>query len=347
MRKLGPLSSVVFVWACNSGGSAPGGGARPDANVPPTPDASVNDATNESDAGVATIGREAIVFAAVLDGQTNADLYVFDGRITRLTESEGAELYPSISPDRTQIAFVRDFQLFIVDANGDNERRVAAKTGRIRNGQSFLGPAAWSPDGTQLAYPYPRDPFIVDQDGIMVDESGATTIHIVNADGSNDHVVPNLGGSVAASINSIGWGPAETLSFQLADDCPDCAGGSWFAVMKTDGTEYREFSFGDPATTGRIAPNKHLDWSADGSRWVYVAEGGYGTYEEPGFVFWSPAYVDDEHPVSPVTLSWSPRWSPDGTQIAFIAADGIYTSATAGGTPQRLLVIDEVHGLDW
>src|SRR6185503_11951738 len=183
------------------------------------------------DAATTVLGRDAIVFAAALDGQANTDLYVLEGTtVTRLTQTAGAELYPAISPDRTQIAFVRDFQLFAIDASGADERLIAPKTGRERlgeNGQvrsTTLGPAAWSPDGTQLAYPYPRDPYLVEVDpGVFLDENGGTTIHVIAADGTGDHAVPNLGDGPSATLNSIGWGPNQMLSFQAADDCPDCA----------------------------------------------------------------------------------------------------------------------------
>jgi Tol biopolymer transport system component len=347
MRVFGAVASVIFAVACNSSNPRGGGaGTSPDAGTTSSPDAGGSDAASAPDAAAAALSQTAIVFSAALDGQSATDLYVLDGATaTRLTQTTGDELYPAISPDRTQIAFVRDFQLFVIDAAGRNERLVAAKTGRQRKINDFiyattLSPAAWSPDGTQLAYPYPREPFIIVDGSDMIDESYGTTLHIVDLDGSNDHLVSS---TIDRTIYSIGW-YADVLSFSMADDCPDCAGGELVGAIKPDGSGYREFNY--QLDSGRGSPNKQVDWSPDGTKWVFVIASQHGNYDAPGTTYTSTAAVDDETLLVSAS-SWSPRWSPDGTEIAFIGSDGIYVIAGVGDTPRRVLAATGLRGIDW
>ena len=292
-------------------------------------------------------GGQRIVFAATLDGQAATDLYTMaaDGSdLVRVTDTPGGELYPSWSPDRTRIAFVRDFQLFAIDAGGGNELLVAERAGRQRaiNGNVYsttIGPAAWSPDGTRLAYPYPRDPRIIDMDGDLVDESYATMIHLVDADGTGDAPLANDPGF---TINSIAWSPdGTTLLFSQADDCPDCAGGGFYGVIQSDGTEYRQL-VGQNGT----GPSKQLDWSSDGTRWVYVGGLDYFSYEAPNLMFTSSAFGTDSVQLVP-DPGWNTRWSPDDTQVAYIGADGIYVVAADGTGARRILAATNLHGIDW
>lgn len=354
MRVFGIVSSVIFAAACNSshpgGGGGGGGGTGPDGGTTTTPDARADDAASAPDAATAKLSTSSIVLAAALDGQPATDLYVLDGSTTtRLTQTAGGELYPSISPDRTKIAFVRDFKLFVADANGRNEQVVAMTVGRQRKINDFvysttLGPAAWSPDGTQLAYPYPREPFIVNDGEDMIDESYGTTLHVVNADGTGDHLVSS---AINGTVNSLGWSGA-VISLSMAYDCPDCAGGEVVGVIKPDGTGYHEFDFRAAVQPGIEvgSPNKHLDWSPNGAKWVFVISSQYGNYDAPGKIFTSTASVDDETPLV-AAQGWSPRWSPDGTEIAFIGEQGIYIVAAGGGSPRHVLASTSLRGLDW
>jgi Tol biopolymer transport system component len=347
--RVAPLASVILLFGCDSSGSTsgnpPGGGAgtAPDAGDP----VGLVDAASADDAGSAAIGTGAIVFAAALDGQADPDVYVLDGgTITRLTQTPGAELYPSLSPDRTRIAFVRDFQLFTVNAVGRDERLVATKTGRERRASTgdvystTLGPAAWSNDGAQLAYPYPRDPILRTDPADMIDESYGTTLHIINVDGTSDHLVS---ADIRGTVNSIGWFGSK-LSFAMGiGDCPDCTGGQTYGFIQPDGTAFSEYFFAWPS--GNRSPNKHLDWSADGTRWAFVIGGNYTLYDAPGDIYVSTAEVDDARLL--VSTASNPRWSPDGTQIAYIGSDGLYLIDASGGAPRRVVTATAVRGLDW
>jgi Tol biopolymer transport system component len=294
------------------------------------------------------------VFAATLDGQTEPDLYTIepDGTaLTRLTTTDAAELYPSWSPDHRHISYVRDFQLFVSDGFGRNEVRIAEHTGKQRtiNDSVYsetLGPAAWSPDSTKLAYLYPRPSNFIDngtpEQPEIVDNAAATTIHFVRADGTGDHPIELDPGF---SINSLAWANAEMISFSQADDCADCAGGGFYGFADTDGEPYRAFH-NDPASPN--GPSKHLDWSNDGSRWVYVGGLDYFGYERADAIYVSASsgIAELSEPRLIRDLGWNPRWSPDDRAIAHIGSDGIYVVDPTGANPRRI-VLGTIRGLDW
>ena len=64
---------------------------------------------------------------------------------TQLTASEKPISEPQWSPDGRRLAFVRDEEIWIVEADGSRLTRVVAKPGGGRDPQ-------WSPDGRRLAF---------------------------------------------------------------------------------------------------------------------------------------------------------------------------------------------------
>ena len=118
-------------------------------------------------------GGRKIVFVSTRDG--DAEIYVMNAdrsNVTRLTFYSGDDLYPSFTADGTQIRFIRDSELFVMDADGSDQQSLGDFTGQY---------PAWSPDGTQIAY-----------GGI----AGANfDIWVADADGSNAVDISNLTGN--------------------------------------------------------------------------------------------------------------------------------------------------------
>ncbi len=96
------------------------------------------------------------------------DLFAFDtraGRAARLTADSAAEIAPTLSPDGTQVAFVRANDLYVVPAAGGKERALTQDGGATRlNGRldwvyqeeiygrgNFQG-FWWSPDSKRIAF---------------------------------------------------------------------------------------------------------------------------------------------------------------------------------------------------
>jgi Tol biopolymer transport system component len=112
---------------------------------------------------------------------------------------------------------------------------------------------------------------------------------------------------------------------------------------KLDGSGLRELRYG---TAGALyGPSKQLDWSADGVRWVFV-RGGLNLYEDPATLYTSKARSATETKVGTLE-GWNPRWSPDGTAIAYIGEHGIFVTDVDGRRNDRVYEISPVHGIDW
>jgi Tol biopolymer transport system component len=284
-----------------------------------------------------------IVFAATLDGQIATDLYTvsLDGTVARRTFTQGDEQFPSWSPDGANIAFIRNARLWVL-ANGffGGQTNVAEMVGRDEK----PGAASWSPDSTRLVYEYPRPRDYIDLGGgEIVDESYQAVLHIVGADGTGD---AELTGTADFTLRTPAWGPDNRIAYIEADDCPDCAGGQDWATINADGTNYQQVQPAHDPDPNSLEPIENLDWSPDGTRWVYTAQSRGGDSESAGEIVTRSPDVDD--PVLLTTMgAWYPRWSPDGTMIAFLRADGIYVMGADGSNQRRILAVTNVRGLDW
>ena len=86
-----------------------------------------------------------IAFVSSRDG--NPEIYTIntDGTdLTRLTNDPAIDEEPVWSPDGQRIAFVRNFELYMMNADGSNVRRTFSG--------SFTQGPSWSPDGTKIVY---------------------------------------------------------------------------------------------------------------------------------------------------------------------------------------------------
>ena len=105
-----------------------------------------------------------------------ADLFAFDpadpGSFSQITEGPGDEIGAAFSPDGSRIVYAsnRDgnYELYVVDADGQNPERVTMTTANEAEPN-------WTPDGQQIVY--------------QSDASGGLQIWIMNADGSNQRAL--------------------------------------------------------------------------------------------------------------------------------------------------------------
>ncbi len=159
--------------------------------------------------------------------------------------------------------------LYLADADGGNLRPLGL------SGQSSFGPqytlsgAAWAPDGKTIAY----NAVTTDPDSLFTH----FRVHIVNADGSNDHELP---GPQDVRVNEA-WpvfSPDGTkllvqhFVFPTDQDTRDGAG--WIAVLPADGSApARDIGARNDDTSN---PDLWKAWSPDGrsvSRWSARPEG--------------------------------------------------------------------------
>jgi TolB protein len=106
----------------------------------------------------------------------------------RLLLEEARE--PALSPDGTQIAFIRGLELWVAGSDGTNARPL------VRSSTKLLGNPAWSPDGTQIAFD--RAP--------AINWTRKSVVVVDSATGSELAVLNGRGGAYAPS-----WRPAVSL----------------------------------------------------------------------------------------------------------------------------------------
>ncbi len=229
-----------------------------------------------------------IAFVSNRDGMEKIYVMNPDGSgLVKLTDGPH-HLQPSWSPDGTQIAFMgleKDATaLFIMNADGTNRRLVASNVFHYVE-------LAWSPDGSKIAF------------GSNIKEAPSNSkfsVHVVNADGTNEARVANGSGPVAWSPNGK----------ELAIGRP-----SSIELINADGTNARElarFSLGSP---------NYLSWSPDGSRILVgticpsAAPDSKGTMRAA--IEMIPAAGGNDNGKL-LGFGREASWSPDGSKIVFV-----------------------------
>ena len=170
--------------------------------------------------------------------------------------------------------------------------------------------AAWSPDGTKIAFTSRRD-------------GGNSEIYIMNADGSNQRRFTIDGGVDQQPT----WSPDGTRLAWASDR----AGNFDIWTAKTDGSDLRQL------TLNGAFPDTNPEWSPDGSAIAFESNrtGGGDVYRL------SPDGI--ERDVRRLTADGapdgSPTWSPDGSRIAFVSgrtsvSTDIWSVSSAGVTPE-------------
>jgi TolB protein len=206
------------------------------------------------------------------------------------TSSRYFNIDPVFSPDGTKIAWNRNSDIWIMNADGTGKKRL------IVGGED----PAFSPDGTKIAFAR-IDP-----------KEGDWEIYWKALDGTRSkRVTDNLGFDVNPAWSPDGKKIAYTFAKVVQDGCIPCVDWSDIFTIRPDGTGRQRLT-ALPAQTDAQRP----DWSPDGSRVVFAvfdfgAEkarietiGADGTGQQTVF---APNRLFPRAPV----------FSPDGTKIAF------------------------------
>ena len=179
--------------------------------------------------------------------------------------------------------------------------------------------ATWSPDGTKIAYGYTPA-----TDGPSGGDQERMQIHVMNADGTDDHALPT---EIAASDPA--WSPdGERIAFAGKKD-----GVYDVYVMNADGSGLEQLT-ADPATDFAIT------WTPDASAVLFTSDRG-GDHDIVRLDLATKA-------VTSVTTGpsndYDPAISPDGTRLAFTSdrraenSYDVWLAGIDGSDPTRLTV---------
>jgi dipeptidyl aminopeptidase/acylaminoacyl peptidase len=241
--------------------------------------------------------------------------------------------------------------LFLADAHdGSHLQRLTACPQSACDEHSV----AWSPDGNQLAF-------------VSTDAAEQPQLAVAAASGGGVHVITHARGP----LDSPRWSPdGKRLAFLYSVGAPKTPGplhplARDAGVLSSTVYEQRlaiiAASGGEPALVGPADLNIYeYDWSPDGRRFVVTAARGSGDDN------WWIAELDllDATSGALTTLLKapqqiaSPRWSGNGTRIAYIAGlmsdEGItggdvYVVPAAGGAPIDVTpdIKASVHTISW
>src|SRR5215211_4417621 len=267
-------------------------------------------------------GNGKIVFG---DHPGQGYIYSVDPDGSSLSRLAKDAIKPDVSPDGTKIAYNSFEQIWVMDADGSNKRKLPLHSS---TGTSFMSPT-WSADGTKLAF------------DINSVQTGLPDIYTSDADGSD---LTNLTKNPDGEEFEPAFSPnGQQICFSGGADSNNRTG---IYVMNSDGSNPTRLAGSNVDRLEDQYAATGCDWSPDGTKIAYT--------------YWAPLQpVESSAPEntdvyimnadgsgkinltkSPEVEELNPSWSPDGTKIVFQSdRDGsteIYKMNADGSNPTRL-----------
>src|SRR5919107_1561365 len=119
--------------------------------------------------------------------------------MNNLTNSAADDRAPAWSPDGTKIAFARNNDIVVMDADGSN------LTTLTNSPEAFDGQPSFSPDGTKIAFARTQ-PDSTAPPGIFTKRD----IFVINVNGSNPTSLSDNSGGKVSDVSYRSWAPDGT-----------------------------------------------------------------------------------------------------------------------------------------
>lgn len=240
----------------------------------------------------------------------------------QLTASEKPVSDPNWSPDGRRLAFVRDEEIWIIEADGSRLTRVVAKPGGGREPR-------WSPDGRRLAF--------------LSRRRGWSQVWLIDAPvprrgrPQRDPKPPEAVALTATGVDvdTMAWSPDGGRIAVMAQQRSDALDTSQIALVDV-ATGASQIVAGEDSqdTGGRFLPDGSLVYLSDADGWFQVirrsADGRDRLVLTDG---------DREHGEPSGGYGYAPLPSPDGSRIVHIEVhDGLIDLVVRpvdGGTPPK------------
>lgn len=217
---------------------------------------------------------------------------------------------PTWSPDCTQIAYVRDREIWIASADGSDRSRVttggradssggtwSADRSRLTFNEQEDGAPAWSPDGSRIAFTRYSGVWIYGDEPVI-------SIHVIDADGT---ARVQLTDAVATDRKPT-WSPDGSriaVERQNLDAPKDDRDAGWrdryVAVIDVERRTTTELRRGGSS-------EMYPSWSGDGTHIVYRTGTKHGIMRADG----------TEARDAPFVANKQVLWSPSGDAVAFV-----------------------------
>jgi Tol biopolymer transport system component len=238
-------------------------------------------------------GGSTIAFVTESDGQNHIATIGMDGQGMRVL---GAGFEPAISPDASKIAFVRNYDIYVMNADGSGERRI------VGNPHVDEFPQ-WSPDGTTIVYDNyaskaPTDSgFSPNSSIMMVPAGGGSKTRVAQGGTAGEPTYSPDGTQIAFRGDHAIWAMNTDGSdmHAVAPDAGVVDGPRW----SPDGTKIAFSTYNG-------------DWRANVQLGVYSGDRPVGDVQ---YVDVATGEIFDAGDVTIVTWWNAPNWLPSGDAL--------------------------------
>jgi len=199
---------------------------------------------------------------------------------------------PCWSPDGKQIAFQRDWQVWVMDADGSGQRQ-------LTKGKHRSGSPVWSPDGKLIAFHSDR------RSGVPVEAGGNWDLWLMDRNGELAKLIAGDKGNEEFPY----WSPdGSRISFHYRRMGP----GHEFYVIGLDGAQVAHPTIGE-------RDDVFAAWSPDGKQFALTSAESGQLGAHANLFLMDTEGKDRVSLTEGAFVDFRPCWSPDGKRVAFWA----------------------------